>query len=130
MAQTVILSALLDRLLTEAAVAPDREICGLLFGDLGRIESAAATRNVADDPATRFEIEPAALLQAHTAARRGGPALIGHYHSHPSGSAEPSTYDEAAAEPGKLWLILGGGGARLWRAGVNGFAEWPLRIVG
>lgn len=118
----------LDRLLAEAAASPDREICGLLFGTSDRIESALATANVAARTDDEFEIDPRALIAAHRAERAGGPRLIGHYHSHPSGSALPSVRDAAAAEPGRLWLILAGGEARLWRSGIDGFAAVPIDI--
>jgi desampylase len=114
-------SALLGRLLGEAAGEPDREICGLLFGSDGAITEATPARNVAADPSRRFEIDPAALLAAHRAARAGGPRLIGSYHSHPSGEATPSACDaEAAAPDGGLWLIIAGGEVRAWRAGPSG----------
>jgi len=118
--------ALIDRLLAEAAAAPDREICGLLFGNEARIEEARSTANVAPDTSCWFEIDPAALFAAHRAERAGGPRLIGHYHSHPGGSAEPSPRDLAAAEPGRLWLITGGGVIRAWMAGGDGFREVAL----
>lgn len=112
--------ALLDTILAAAASTPDREVCGLLFGSLERIVAAAAAANVAPDTARSFEIDPAALFAALKAQRTGGPVLIGHYHSHPSGSAEPSAADAAAAEPGRLWLIVGGNMARLWLATAGG----------
>lgn len=113
---------LLARLLAEAAASPDREICGLLFDD----GTAQPATNVAPNPATTFEIDPAALFAAHRAQRSGGPRLIGPYHSHPSGQAVPSACDAAAAEPGSLWLILAGGVARAWRAGAGSFEELPI----
>jgi proteasome lid subunit RPN8/RPN11 len=114
-------SALLDRLLAEARDTPEREICGLLFGTRAAIVEAHSCRNVADDPARRFEIDPAALLAAHRAARAGGPALVGSYHSHPSGSATPSACDAQAASPdGAVWIIMAGGEARGWRAVADG----------
>jgi desampylase len=73
-----------------------------------------------------FELHPATLIAAHRAQRQGGPRVMGHYHSHPSGCAEPSAQDVADAEPGSLWMILGGGRARLWRAGQEGFGEVNL----
>jgi desampylase len=104
-------------LLAQAADNPTREVCGLLFGTVDRIEAATPCRNVAADSACRFEIDPAALVAAHRAMRAGGPRLLGHYHSHPTGRAEPSPRDAADAAPdGALWLILGGGEVRLWRA--------------
>ena len=109
------------RALIEHADGSVTEICGLLLGRAGRIETMVATRNVAADPARHFEIDPVALFAALRAGRRGGAAILGHYHSHPSGSADPSAADAAqAAADGRLWLIVGGGTVRLWRAVADG----------
>lgn len=119
--RTRISRALLHRIIDEATASPDAEVCGLLFGSPHRIDAAQSCRNVAASPADSFEIDPAALLAAHKAARRGGPAIAGCYHSHPGGSPEPSARDaEAAAPDGSLWLIVGDGEARLWRAREDG----------
>ena len=68
-----------------------------------------------------IEIDPAALIAAHRAARSGGAAVIGHYHSHPTGLAEPSPRDAADAAPdGSIWLIAGGGQVTAWRAVAAG----------
>lgn len=111
-------SALLAALMRAARAAGEREVCGLLRGDAGRILRADACANVATDPATRFEIDPAALIGAHRDARReGAPAVLGHYHSHPRGTATPSATDALdAALDGALWLIVTVTSARLWRA--------------
>jgi proteasome lid subunit RPN8/RPN11 len=119
---------ILNALLGAAAEAPGREVCGLLFGSERRIDRAEPAENVADHPRDTFEIDPKALFEALRAERAGGPRLIGHYHSHPNGSAEPSARDRAAAEPGKYWLILGGGVARLWLAGQGGFTEVQMIV--
>lgn len=118
-----IAAALLERLRAEAAAAPEREICGLLFGSLDRIEAVQPAANIAADPSAWFEVDPAALFAAHRAERAGGPVLIGHYHSHPNGRADPSPRDLAAAEPGRLWLIIGGGIVRAWLAQAGAFRE-------
>lgn len=125
--------ATLVEVLAHAAAEPDREVCGLLFGDADRIDSAAPAGNVAADPARHFEIDPAALFAAIRAERGGGPRIAGHYHSHPSGSAAPSARDAAAAhQPGRLWLIVADGEAALWRevpgGAVQGAFE-PVRLV-
>jgi proteasome lid subunit RPN8/RPN11 len=110
-------SGLLAALIAAADASPDAEVCGLLLGRPDGIDSARACANVATDPARTFEIDPAALFAAHRSARGGGPAVVGHYHSHPSGVPVPSPRDAAQAMgDGALWLILGGGGARLWRS--------------
>lgn len=117
-----------------AAASPDREVCGLLLGAGGRVEALLPAANVAADPARRFEIDPLVLLRAHKAARRGGQAVLGHYHSHPAGKAEPSPCDAGQAHgDGALWLICTPGGDHgLWRAageGLHGqFVPVPLSV--
>lgn len=92
------------------------------------IVSASPTRNVAEEPACRFEIDPAALFTAMRTGRAGGPALIGYYHSHPGGNAEPSLVDSAMAAPdGKIWLIVAQDDVRAWRATPRGFQEVAIR---
>lgn len=110
-------SALHAQLLAHAASAHPLECCGLLLGSDQEIETAQACANVADDPATGFEIDPAALIAAERAMRQGGPQLIGHYHSHPNGRSEPSPRDAAsAAADGRLWLIIAGRAVTAWQA--------------
>ena len=110
-------SAVLTAILDESSRSPDQEICGLLFGTKGRIIAALPCRNVAADPRSTFEIDPAALIGAHRAARGGGPAISGCYHSHPLGPPIPSLRDAAAVDDDEsIWLIVGQQEARLWRA--------------
>ena len=124
-------SELLGRLLAEADASPDAEICGLLFGAAGRIDAAEACANVAANPARAFEIDPKALLAAHRRARGGGLAVIGHYHSHPSGLPVPSPRDAAQAMgDGAVWVILGGGEPRAWRSvEVGAFVEEAIERI-
>ena len=110
-----------DAILAESAAQPAREVCGLLFGAHDAIVAVRACANVAEDPARRFEIDPAALFAALRAERAGGPVLVGHYHSHPSGETTPSATDAAMALPdGRIWLIAGQGVLTAWRAVRNG----------
>jgi len=120
---------LLRALLTAAETTPDHEVCGLLFGSSSRIVRAQPAINVAARPQDTFEIDPRALFAALRAERAGGERLVGHYHSHPNGSAEPSPRDLAAAEPGKYWLIIGSGAARLWVMENGRFRELQLVVV-
>ena len=114
-------TASLEAIEAEAAAGREREICGLLFGTADTVIMHRSARNVAAEPRSTFEIDPAALLAAHRGARSGGPAIVGCYHSHPSGSPEPSARDAADAAPnGWLWLIVGGAETRLWRAVAGG----------
>ncbi|KQN08984.1 conserved hypothetical protein [Sphingomonas aurantiaca] len=124
-------SEVLQRMLAQAAASPEAEICGLLLGGGDRIEAAEACANVATDPARAFEIDPTALFAAHRRARSGGAAVIGHYHSHPSGLPIPSPRDAAQAMgDGAIWVILGGGVARAWRSvELGGFVEEVIGCV-
>ena len=93
-----------DDLLAEAARAAPEECCGILLGREGAIDETRPTRNLALDPRRRFEIDPQALVDAHRAARAGGPQVVGYFHSHPDGPAEPSATDRAQAEA--VWRRL------------------------
>jgi proteasome lid subunit RPN8/RPN11 len=116
-------SVLLEQITANAASSTD-EVCGLLFGSDERVDAAVPSINVAADPRHRFEIDPAALIAAHRAARDGGPRPIGHYHSHPSGRAVPSPRDAAdAIEDDVLWLIVAAGEVRAWRTAPGGDVE-------
>jgi proteasome lid subunit RPN8/RPN11 len=113
--------ALHEGLLAAAAGAHPHEACGLLLGDAGVIREAVPAPNVAADPARSFEIDPATLLRVHREARGRGLAVIGHYHSHPNGSREPSRRDAARAlENGQLWLIVAGGAVAAWAVAPGG----------
>ena len=117
-------TALADAIRAQARAAGAQECCGLLLGDAASRTAVAIlpSANVAPDPRHRFEIDPTVLLAAHKAARAGGPAIIGHYHSHPGGDPVPSPVDAAMAQGhGELWLVVGGDGTLgAWRASLIG----------
>lgn len=127
---------LLDKILADAATGGGVERCGLLLGFRDHIREVYFAANVAPDPARHFELDPAVLLTAHKAARAGGPQIVGHYHSHPSGKAVPSATDAHCAAPdGSLWLLVAGEEAALWRAEEGGtvhgcFQAEPMDICG
>lgn len=111
-----------------AVAAMGEECCGLLLGRDDGIEEVRPAPNVHPSPATHFEIDPQALIDAHRAARAGGPELIGYYHSHPRGPAEPSATDRAmAAGDGRVWAIIGKSAISFWRDGPGGFTPLAAR---
>lgn len=119
--KVAIASGVTKQLLEAAASAAPEECCGLLLGRPGHIETAVPAKNVAHDRTRSFEIDPAALLRTHREARGAGKQVIGHYHSHPNGVAEPSKRDAArAVENGQLWVIIAGGGLSAWQAAAAG----------
>jgi desampylase len=114
-----------------AAAAHPREACGLLLGEGGRIAAARETANVHPSPATHFEIDPQALIDAHRAARAGdGAPVIGYFHSHPAGAAAPSATDRAcAAGDGRIWAIIAGDEMTFWRDEKQGFAALSFTMI-
>ncbi len=113
-----------------AAAAHPHEACGLLLGQGARIAAARETANVHPAPATHFDIDPQALINAHRAARAGGAQVLGYFHSHPIGAAEPSATDRAmAAHDGRIWAIIAGDEVRLWRDGDGGFVALSFTII-
>ncbi len=101
--------ALRAQLAVEAHATFPAECCGLIEGRIeGEAVVAAAlhpTRNLAAGH-DRFEIDPAAHVRLLRALRGTGQNVVGCYHSHPNGRAEPSPRDlEAAAEEDFVWLI-------------------------
>lgn len=119
---------LLERLQAIAAADPAREVCGLLLGHDGEIKAIAEAANVAADPYLSFEIDPRVLIDATKAARHGGPAVIGSYHSHPRGVARPSRWDVEMSHPGELWLIFTANEATAWLRGHNDFHRVNLQL--
>lgn len=120
----VLSSGVIEVLLDHAARAAPDEACGILLGQGDRIEGARPALNVHPAPRTRFEIDSQALIDAHRAARSGGAQVVGYYHSHPTGRAEPSATDQAmAAGDGSVWAIVAAGDVRCWKDDAAGFAE-------
>lgn len=114
-------SAAVRAILWEADAAGAFEACGLLLGLDNRVTHVIPCRNVAEEPADTFEIDPVALFAAHRGARLGKPSIIGCYHSHPTGSLLPSLRDGAAASPAMpYWIILAGGSWGCWRLKEDG----------
>jgi len=119
--EVVVAGSVVAAILAEAHRAAPEEACGLLLG-VSAIGRAITAANVHPTPRTHFEIDPLALIAAHKAARAGGPALAGYWHSHPSGPPEPSDTDRAhASGDGRVWAIAGEGRVTFWRDGPDGF---------
>jgi desampylase len=111
----------LEQLHFWAEKAHPKEVCGLLWGIGMNVETVEESRNVALDPLCEFEIDPAALLKASRLAREQKLQVIGYFHSHPNGCAEPSITDaQMAAGDGRFWLIVANGSVTAWRAGASG----------
>jgi len=106
--------ALAAQILQAAARAYPNEACGLIEGadtsDGWRAEVLHESANLAKDPTRHFLIDPEiqfALLRKQRGTER---RLVGCFHSHPGGRAQPSATDRAEAyESGFLYVIAAGG---------------------
>jgi proteasome lid subunit RPN8/RPN11 len=104
-------AALAEAIRAQAQDANPRECCGLLEGMRGdggfRVMALHPVRNLSSD-AAHFAMDPQDQFAAQRAARANGRFIIGCYHSHPGGPAQPSAADRAGAgEEDFLWLIAG-----------------------
>jgi proteasome lid subunit RPN8/RPN11 len=112
MTRVALPESLRAQILEEARKALPGECCGLVegvrLGEELRITALHPARNLATAP-DRFELAPEDHFRAFKAARANQHVLIGCYHSHPNGKAEPSPIDqEGAGEEAFLWLIAAG----------------------
>ena len=120
--------AVIRTILADAERASPDECCGILFGHGEAVDHAMPATNVAPAVRRYFEIDPQTLVDAHRAARGGGPAVVGYYHSHPGGAAAPSATDQAMATGDRrIWAIAGVDGVTFWRDEERGFV--PLSYV-
>ena len=121
------------QILAEARTAAPHECCGLVLGTRAGGEAVAAVLYPAGNLAAasdRFEISPTDHFAALRAAREQGQAVIGCYHSHPDGVAQPSVHDVAGGgENNFLWLIATPDGALaafVYLDGVMTGADWVM----
>ena len=116
-----------------AAGVGREECCGALLGRGGVVVRAQPLANEASERTNRYFIGPRSVLALEAAAVRAGLEVIGFYHSHPSGGAEPSKVDLGHAWPGYLYLIVspgdGADGVRGWRLREDRRGFLPVRIV-
>jgi proteasome lid subunit RPN8/RPN11 len=112
----VIAREALRQIADAAEAAYPGECCGLLVGRThpnGTIEAVRAhpSANLGKQP-NRFEIDPRLWVDLARALGRGPMKVVGLYHSHPDGPAQPSAVDlESAWGEELVWLIVGVAGA-------------------
>jgi len=124
--------AALEAIRAHAEAAYPEECCGALVGWSGGVGGrgrgrvvvrAIPTGNGAVRGRGRRYLIPGEVVRAVEAeARAGGLAVVGFYHSHPDGGAEPSRSDLELAWPWYSYLIAGVSGGR-----AGAIRGWRLR---
>ena len=100
---------LIEAMLRAARAAAPEECCGLVIGSpAGEVTRLVPAANVHDDPHRFFTLDPKTQFAVLRELRgREDEILLGHYHSHPTGPAEPSARDLAEAhDPELVWLLI------------------------
>lgn len=109
------IDAKLTKQMVDAAEAAfPAEACGLVIGrgkgQLIRVTRVVPADNLRADTGNCFELDPAVRIAVEKQLRDSGTKdrIIGHYHSHTDGTADPSGTDRAMAyEPDLAWVIIG-----------------------
>lgn len=93
--------SLYDDLVEQAVREDTDEVCGILGGTFGddhsHVRSIHQTENVADEPQTRYAIDPAEQFTVMNTIEEAGDDVVGFYHSHPTGPSYPSGIDHNRA---------------------------------
>jgi|TARA_B100000686_G_scaffold347483_1_gene436319 proteasome lid subunit RPN8/RPN11 len=100
------------QIIIDAEESCPEEACGLLWGKRCEgdvhVSSVHRSKNCAEDPRTKFEINPQLRFDLERLAREGEMDVVGLYHSHPNGPAKPSKIDLSRAwETALTWVIIG-----------------------
>lgn len=144
-----------EQCVAHARAGAPAEVCGVLAGSRGaaapRAERAETgetreggrddvTRvlratNVADSPRNRYALDPGEQLDLMRAVEEAGDEVVGFYHSHPDGPAEPSPTDERLATwDGYVYLVVSLAGdepeVAAWRWTGGSFVAEPVTVGG
>jgi proteasome lid subunit RPN8/RPN11 len=99
-----------DDVVAHARAGAPEEVVGVLVGERGppdRVRRIERATNAATTPETRYELAPAEQLSLLESVESAGDEVVGFYHSHPNGPAEPSATDAARATwNGYLYAIV------------------------
>jgi proteasome lid subunit RPN8/RPN11 len=121
---TLVLSGpIRDAIREHARSGAPEEVVGVLAGDRrgtkASVSRAYRTKNTADRPRTRYEIDPGEEIELLERIDAAGLECVGFYHSHPEGPTAPSETDaRLAAWPGYSYVIVS------LRSGTADFGSW------
>lgn len=104
--------ASLEAIRNHAEKAYPAECCGFLLGartdtQVSVVRAEPAENRCAESSRSAFTIAAYDYLEAERRAEEAGVTIVGFYHSHPDGAAQPSVTDLACAWPNTAYLIVG-----------------------
>lgn len=106
----VVRSSVLEAIGRDLEAAYPAEGCGVLLGEASGDERRVLRRVAADNRVSgrndRYEVDPEVLRELLEQEDRGGPRVVGFYHSHPDAAPEPSETDRGLAWPWYAYLIV------------------------
>ncbi len=108
------------------------EACGILAGRENQVEKVFSCKNVSNNPTSRYTIAPEELIYVFNSVEEQGLEILGFYHSHPSGPANPSNIDLSEATwDGCSYVILHPGNISswVWDEEKGQFMEEEVRVV-
>ena len=98
---------LVNRILAQAQQQPETETCGLLGARNGEATHYYPVKNIAADPATRFEMDPQQQIDVMKTLRENDEQLLAVVHSHPHSPPVPSAADmKEFGYPDAYYLIV------------------------
>ncbi len=109
------------------------ECCGVLGGTEARVRSIHSLRNLAASE-TRYDGDPADLIEAFRWLREQSMDILAIYHSHPKWRAVPSAVDLRQNHWGPMPHVIVGllpdpPEVRVWRLSPDSYDELPWRLV-
>lgn len=106
----VVAPAVLEAVGRDLEAAYPAEGCGVLLGEASGDERRVLRRVPADNRVSgrndRYVVDPGVLRELLEEEDRGGPRVVGFYHSHPDAAPEPSETDRELAWPWYAYLIV------------------------
>lgn len=116
----IIKPALLAEIEAAATKSYPEESCGLVIGHGNNDDGVVVTGvqispNLSEhDRNSSFEIDPQLRFDVMRKLHGGPERIVGHFHSHPNGPAQPSTRDsDQVWEPDLVWIITSISNSRL-----------------
>lgn len=106
-----------------------KEVCGVLLGNLGKVEKVTPIPNI-DNSAALYTMDPVELNRVFNVADESGLELMGIYHSHLGGPAMLSLIDIQKITLDVPIIVVTPTEARCWYVGKDGTIEVPMMVEG